>query len=281
MRLPRPWRDRAGRLSPLKLLAFLGCLAPGLWLAGAALLDGLGAKPVTAAIHWTGDWALRFLWLSLLVTPLRRLSPAGWGGRIHQVRRMLGVTALAYGLLHLGAYGVDQNGRLLVIAGEIGRRFYLQIGFAALLGLLLLGLTSTDGAMRRLGRRWGQLHQASYVIALLGGYHFFLQSKLEIAQAALMAGLLVWLFAIRLVHRLGGDVRRPVMLAGLSLLAALLTAALEYGWYALATAIPAERILTANLSLDAGVRPAWWVLGATLLPLALAVWRPASPPVRR
>lgn len=278
--MPWPWRDRVGRFSRLKLGVFLGCLAPGLWLAAAALLGELGAKPVTAAIHWAGDWCLRFLWLSLLITPLRRLTPAKWAGRIIQVRRMLGVTALAYGVIHLGAYGVEQNGRLLLIVSEIARRYYLQIGFVALLGLVILGLTSTDGAMRRLGRRWGQLHKASYAIAVLGGYHFFLQSKLEIAEAALMAGLLVWLFAFRIVYRLGGDVRRPVSLLAMAIGAAMATAALEYGWYALATAIPADRILAANLSLDAGIRPAGQVLGATLLPLVLAVLRPASPPHR-
>jgi len=275
-----PWQDRIGRLSPLKLAVFVACLAPSLWLAAAALLGALGAKPVTAAIHWAGDWCLRFLWLSLLITPLRRIGPSVWGGALIQLRRMLGVTALAYGVLHLILYGVDQNGRLLVIVSEIARRYYLQIGFVALLGLVVLGATSTDDAMRRLGRRWGQLHQASYAIALLGGYHFFLQSKLEIAEAAFMAGLLVWLLAVRLLYRFTKNVRRPLWLAGLALLAALATAAMEYGWYAQSPALPADRILLANLSLDAGVRPAWQVLGATLVPLVLVFLRPASPPRR-
>src|SRR5689334_2744932 len=91
--VPLPWLDRAGRLSWLKLAVFLACIAPALYLAAAYRLDALGAKPITALIHATGDWAVRFLLLSLAISPLRRI--ADWP-KVIVVRRMLGISVMAY-----------------------------------------------------------------------------------------------------------------------------------------------------------------------------------------
>ena len=135
-----PWNDRAGRLSPLKLATFVLLLMPGLYLAGAFYADALGAKPVTAAIHDSGKWAVRILLFTLAVSPMRRI--ADWP-RLILIRRMLGLAVLAYALIHLGLYIADQNFKLGAVASEIALRLYLTIGFVALVGLVVLGATST------------------------------------------------------------------------------------------------------------------------------------------
>lgn len=101
-----PWRERNGRLSWLRLCVFLLLLAPGLWIAANLAGGTLGAKPVTEAIHLTGTWAIRFLVLSLLVTPLRRVT--GWN-RVTGLRRMIGLAAAAYAVAHFSFYAVDQG----------------------------------------------------------------------------------------------------------------------------------------------------------------------------
>lgn len=273
-----PWRERNGRFSPLGLAAFVATLLPGLMIAYGLLAGTLGAKPVTAALHGSGDWAIRFLLLSLLVTPLRRLS--GWN-RLIGIRRMLGLAALAYALAHLGLYAADQAFDLSRVASEIALRFYLTIGFAALLGLAALGATSTDGAIRRMGRNWHKLHALSYAIAAVACVHFFLQSKADVFEATLMAGFYVALMAYRIAPRLGLAAASPLVAVAIAGLAGLATAAIEYLWYALATGIPAERVLAANLDFRYSVRPAWWVAAAGLALAALPLARAVADRLRR
>ena len=137
-----PWRDRHGRFLPLKAaVLFAGCI-PGAVLAFWWASGALGGRPVTEVIHGTGDWAIRFLLITLAITPAARVL--NWP-RILLVRRIVGLTALAYAVTHLCLYVVDQNYNLLVVVSEIFRRFYLTIGFVTLLGLGVLGTTSTDG----------------------------------------------------------------------------------------------------------------------------------------
>ncbi|WP_249691861.1 ferric reductase-like transmembrane domain-containing protein [Stappia sp. WLB 29] len=265
-----PWRERNGRFSPLGLAVFLAILAPGAHLAYGLLAGTLGAKPVTEVLHGTGDWAIRFLLLSLLVSPLRRVS--GWG-KLIGIRRMLGLAAAGYALAHLGLYVVDQSFDLAKVASEIVLRVYLTIGFVALVGLLALAATSTDGAIRRMGQTWHRLHRLTYAIAVLAAVHFFLQSKADVTEAVLMAGFLMALFACRIVQKIGLRLASPLVLAGIAVFAGLATAGIEYLWYALATGVPAERVLAANLDFRYSIRPAWWVFGVMLtiaaLPLVL------------
>ena len=139
-----PWTDRAGRFSPLKAAVLTALLIPGLWLLLALWTTGiaqkplLSARPITDAIHETGDWAIRFLWISLAVTPLRRI--AQWP-KLIQVRRMIGVGAFCYALAHFLLYMLDLKFALGRIVSEVALRIYLTIGFAALLlaGLWLAG----------------------------------------------------------------------------------------------------------------------------------------------
>jgi sulfoxide reductase heme-binding subunit YedZ len=251
-----PWNDRAGNLSALKLIVFLGVLAPGAWIVAQAATGTLGSKPITSAIHQSGDWAVRFLLLSLLVTPLRFV--ADWP-KLILVRRMIGVAVLAYAAFHLVFYVVEQAWNLQKVASEIILRFYLTIGFVGLLGLIALGVTSTDGMVKRLGSTaWNRLHLLAYPIAFLAIWHFFLQTKLDVSEPVLMLGFFLWLMGFRLMRRLGFAVR-PLQLTALALISALATALLEALWYATMTGVMASRILYANLDVAFGIRPALWV----------------------
>lgn len=266
-----PWYDRAGRLSPLKLLVFISLFLPALWLAGLALTQSLGARPLNTAIHFAGLWMVRFLMITLAITPARKLFR--WGQLI-LVRRMLGVAAFAYGLLHLGLYIVDQNLDLARVASEIWLRIYLTIGFVALLGLTALAVTSTDGWVRRLGgKRWQWLHRIVYPVGVLALIHFFMQAKLNVSDAAWMSGFFLWLMGYRIWDRWGQFGSIPSLL-GLAALSAVATALVEAGWYAIATQVPALKVLEANLGFAAGLRPAWLVLIVALgVTLAVALRR--------
>ena len=256
------WTDRAGRFSWLKSATLLIAVLPGLWVAYSWANDDLGAKPLTEAIHQIGIWAVRFLLATLAIRPARRVL--NWP-KIMIVRRMLGVTTMVYALIHLSLYIFQQHFDLRFVASEILLRFYLTIGFVALLGLVALGVTSTDGWIKRLGsKRWQWLHKSVYLIAILGLYHFALQLKIDVTQAVLMTGLFVWLMGYRVIE----DWRWPVNLVSLltlSVLAALATAAIEAAWYAIGTGIQSSLILQANLDFSTDIRPAWWVLAAGLV----------------
>jgi len=269
-----PWTDRAGRFSPLRLAAFVLALAPALWLATQAVGGDLGAKPVTEAIHTAGEWAVRFLLLTLAVTPLRHI--AQWP-QIMTVRRLLGLTALAYSLLHVGLYVVDQGYDLGRVAGEIVQRSYLTIGAAAAIGLIVLSTTSTDAMIRRLcGARWNRLHRTVYFLAVLGLVHHLLQSKADVTEPTIMAGVFLLLIGFRLLRSRGWR-PMPLTLAGLALGASLLTAALEAAWYGLATGVSAARVLAANLELVAVPRPALLILGIGLGLVVLRAWSVKRP----
>lgn len=265
-----PWTDRAGKFSPLKAAVLAGTLVPALLLAyyattgfpqGAVGGGILGPRPFSAAIHHTGDWTIRFLMLSLAVTPLRRI---GQWPKLIVVRRMLGIAALSYALGHLVLYFFDMNWVVTRVVSEIALRIYLTIGFVALLGLAVLGATSTDAAIRRLGRNWNRLHKIVYAIAVLALLHYFMQSKADVYQPTLMAGLFVLLMSYRLAHWRGLNFSSPVVLLSLAVGAALATAAIEYAWYGLATGVPPGRVLAANLQFSYSIRPAWWVLATGL-----------------
>lgn len=265
-----PWTDRAGKFSPLKATVFAGTLVPALLLAYYAATGFpslaptgalLGPRPFTAAIHHTGDWAIRFLLLSLAVTPLRRI---GQWPKLIVVRRMLGVAALSYALGHLVLYFFDQNWDLWRVAGEIALRIYLTIGFVTLLGLAVLGATSTDQAIRKLGSNWNRLHKIVYGLAILAALHFFMQSKADVYQPALMAGFFMLLMFYRVAHWRAFSLTSPAVLVAIAIAAALATVAVEAAWYGLATGVPVDRVLAANLQFSYSIRPVWWVLATGL-----------------
>ena len=260
-----PWRDRAGRLSALRVATLTVMILPALRLFQLWAMDGLGAEPLEAATHESGRWAIRLLIASLAVTPLGRVL--AWP-RLFQLRRMIGLGALAWVLLHFTLYVGDQNWRLWRVAVEIFSRVYLVIGFTALLGLVVLGWTSTDGWMKRLGRGWKRLHRIVFPVALLGLLHAFIQSKTDVSNAVLLAGLLVWLLAWRaLPGRWQTGLPALALLSAGALFGAVL---IEFLWYAMATNLPAARITAANLDLGYGPRPAVWagIIAAAFVALA-------------
>src|SRR5262249_44513523 len=157
---------------------------------------------------------------------------------------------------------------LAKVASEIVLRIYLTIGFTALIGLAALAATSTDAMVHRLGRNWQKLHRLVYLIALLAVIHYSMQSKLQLWEPAIMAGIYAWLIGYRLLaHWFAVRGRLPLAWVGaLALVAAVLTAAGEATYFALAYGAPWLRVISANWSLDTGVRPAVIVLA-----LALAV----------
>lgn len=261
------WRDPAGRFSALKLVALFILLAPALWLLLRIAGGDLGARPINELILRTGDWTVRFLLATLAVTPLRAVLD--WP-RVVLLRRMFGVGSACYAGAHFLLYCTDQNWRLATVASEIALRIYLTIGFTALLGLLTLAITSTDGWQRRLRQRWKKLHRLVFPVALLALVHYFMQSKAGVSNAVIAAGVFSWLALWRLAPKRWQS--HLGLALGLALAAPPATALVEGAWYGLATGVRASRVLAANLDLAAG-RPSAWVGVMALAVLLLAALR--------
>jgi methionine sulfoxide reductase heme-binding subunit len=278
-------REKSGRWSPEKIVAFAGGCVPICWLIYRAWTGDLSAaRPINDAIHSAGYWTILFVVFSLAVTPARRLFNAP---KLINMRRTLGVTAFCYATLHITLYVVQEKYDFLKVASEIVLRIYLAIGFVALIGLIALAATSTDGMIKRLGgARWNRLHKAVYAIAILGGIHFLMQTKLDISDSVMVAGFLFWLLGYRLLHRYVGAVALPWTFA-LTLVAAVLTAVAEAAWYGATTGVMWTRVLSANLDWDIWsltFRPAHWVLIAGLtVTLASFLWslKPQRPSARK
>ena len=185
------WAKAVVHAAALAPAAYLAWQVAEVWRTGS---DALGADPVAAIEHRTGLWALRLLLLTLAITPLRQLTGQSV---LLRFRRMLGLYAFFYASLHLAAYLVfDLGGYWAQIFEEIAKRPYITIGFTAWLLLVPLAITSTLGWMRRLGRRWGQLHRLVYAVAVLAVLHFWWLVKSDIREpllyAAILAVLLGW-----------------------------------------------------------------------------------------
>jgi sulfoxide reductase heme-binding subunit YedZ len=191
-------------------------------------------------------------------------------------RRNIGVASFCYLAVHFVLYAVDQKFDLAKVASEVVLRYYLTIGFVALLGMTALAATSTDAMTRRLGgKRWRQLHRWVYAIGLLATVHFFMQSKLNVYEPVIMAGLLMWLLGWRALQAwTEADMRRWEWTATLSVAVALLTALGEALYYEVFTPAPFLLVLDANLTFDIEMlRPAWWVLAITLCLTVVAAGR--------
>jgi sulfoxide reductase heme-binding subunit YedZ len=183
----------------LKVLLWLGALAPGAWLVSGVFTGALGVNPIETLTHWTGMTALVLLMLTLAVTPVRRLT--GWNPII-RLRRPLGLFAFFYALAHFSIWFVFDMvfdvGRML---DDIAERRFITVGMAALLVLLPLALTSTRGWIRRLGRRWAQLHRGVYLAAGLAVVHYFWLVKADTRLPLLFAAILAVLLGARWQRR--------------------------------------------------------------------------------
>ena len=179
----------------------LACV-PFALLAYDAMNDGLGANPVEAVLHRTGDWALRLLLATLAVSPLRRWTGWSW---LHHLRRPLGLLTFGYAMLHALTYVVLDRGLVWEdIVADVLERPYVTAGFTALVLMVPLAVTSTRAAMRRLGPRWQQLHRLVYAVAVLAVLHFLWSSKLDRPEPVVYAGVLAVLLLVRLPAVLRG-----------------------------------------------------------------------------
>jgi sulfoxide reductase heme-binding subunit YedZ len=215
------------------------------------------------------DWTIRLLVITLALTPLQRVFNYP---KITLIRRMLGVTAFAYALTHFILYIVNSKYDLTFVASEIILRFYLTIGFVALIVLSLLAATSFDSAVRRLGKKWKMLHRLVYGIAVLGLLHYFIQTKIDVSPAVLMTGffILLMIYRVFITKRVS---LTPTVLAISAALACVLTAITEFAWYAMATGVDPWRIAQANLMFSFGLRPAVIVMLVGLVPCGFVIWR--------
>ena len=204
-RVNRP--GQALLLPAVKPLLFMLCLLPLAWLVYGAAADALGANPAEKLIRATGDWTLRFVCITLTVTPLRRWSklPA-----LVRFRRMLGLFAFFYGCLHFLCYSWLDMGLVFEdIVRDITKRPFILVGTSALLLMTPLALTSFNRAIKALGAaRWQALHRAVYAVVLLGLLHFFWMrsAKHDYAEVAVYAAIIAVLLGSRLVtaFRSGG-----------------------------------------------------------------------------
>lgn len=179
----------------VKPLVFIICLLPLVVLVWDGFHDALGANPIEKITHRTGDWSLRFLLITLSITPMRKLF--GWKFVI-RFRRMLGLFAFFYVCIHFSIYIVfDHFFDMSEIVKDIVKRPYVTVGFTAFVMLIPLAITSTNKMKKRLGVRWKQLHQLVYVIAVLGVLHYLWLVKADVLQPVIHAIVLLVLLGFR------------------------------------------------------------------------------------
>lgn len=271
-----PWRERNGRFSWFRAVVLAAVCMPGIVTVIQYYGGQFPVRPLTAIIHATGFWTIRLLMIALAITPLRQALR--WP-KLVVARRMIGVAAFCYGIAHITFYAADNMFDLGRVASEIALRIYLTIGFATLLILSALALTSTDTMVKRMGGpAWIRLHRWVYLAGVLALIHFFMQAKLVVSEPLWVAGLFVWMMLYRLVLWTQGPDRAGAVgsLAGIGVLATLATGFGEAAYYHFVVHAPFQRILQANLHWAAGIRPAWVVLGvsaAIVVAAALRQWQ--------
>ena len=188
-----------------KPLLFIVCLLPLVWLTYKALFLGLGANPIEKISRYTGDWTLRLLLITLAVTPLRILA----GVSLVKYRRMLGLFTFFYVCLHfLNWLVIDNFFDVDSMIKDVMKHPYVTVGFAAFVLLVPLAVTSTNAMIKRLGKNWKRLHQAVYVIAVLGVLHYLWLVKADNREPLIYIAILVALLAVRVWDQ----VRRKVAL---------------------------------------------------------------------
>ena len=184
-----------------KPLVFLTCLIPAtLVFTDAFELTGrLGANPIEEIQDRFGYWGLRFVLITLCVTPLRRITGKNW---LIRFRRMLGLIAFFYILMHFLTWLIlDQSLLLSAIKEDIFERPFITIGFTAFLILISMAATSTNAMRRRLGKRWQQIHYGIYIVGILGVWHYWWQVKLDVRDPQIYAAILVVLLGYRIRTR--------------------------------------------------------------------------------
>lgn len=185
-----------------KPIVFLLCLLPLALVVTDAngLTAGLGANPVEEILDRFGNWGLRFIMITLAITPLRRITGWTW---LLRFRRMFGLFTFFYVALHFTTYvWLDQGLMMSVILEDIVKRPFITLGFAAFLLLLAMAVTSTNGIRRRMRRRWDQLHYSAYAVGILGVWHYWWQVKADVVEPLIYAVILLALLGARLAWHL-------------------------------------------------------------------------------
>mgnify|MGYP001828715678 FL=1 len=183
----------------IKPLVFIICLVPFAALTIGAVNDTLGVNPVEKLTRETGEWTLRLLLLTLTITPLRRITGHTW---LIKLRRMLGLFTFFYACLHFTTYiWLDQFFDWQEILIDIPKRPFITVGFAAFVLLIPLALTSTNKMMRRLKKKWVQLHKLVYVIAVLGCLHFLWVVKADTVEPLVYFVILLLLLGHRAIEQ--------------------------------------------------------------------------------
>jgi sulfoxide reductase heme-binding subunit YedZ len=277
MTAPAPWRDNARRFSPLKATTLGLMFVPGAWMLAMCAGGGFGRTLWASLIYYTGIWAIWGLLACLAITPLSRVlrSP-----RLVQLRRMLGLGALAYTLLHVLAYFALREFDFPVMLQELLRRGSIEIATLSTLGLCAMGATSTDSAVRRMGaQRWKRLQRTVYVLAPLGLLHFLLSPLAVGPLPFAMAGMMFWLLGWRVAVRFA-PVTRPWPLFMLAIASTSFACLFELLWLDYYQRLSPLLIARANFELDLGLSATWTVLIAAVILVALAAWR-SNPPAHR
>ena len=183
----------------IKPILFSVCLVPFLALVIGAVNNTLGTNPVETMTRETGEWTLRFLLVTLAITPLRRLSGKSW---LIKLRRMLGVYAFFYACLHFMTYiWFDQYFDWMEVIRDIPKRPFITVGFTAFVLLIPLAVTSNNKMMRRLKKNWVKLHKLVYVIAVLGVLHFLWLVKADTLEPLIYASILLVLLGYRAYYQ--------------------------------------------------------------------------------
>jgi sulfoxide reductase heme-binding subunit YedZ len=193
-----------------KVVVFLLCLAPLGIIAGEGFTGGWGANPTQFLEHATGDWILRFLAMTLAVSPLRKIKILGLTQLI-RFRRMLGLFAFFYAFVHFSLYlGLDQLLDFRSVWLDIAKRPYITVGFTGFVLMIPLAITSTAGMVRRMGyRRWQMLHRLIYVSAVAGVIHFYWLVKSDVHLPLIYAGIMAVLLGWRLYAWYSDRGRKP------------------------------------------------------------------------
>jgi sulfoxide reductase heme-binding subunit YedZ len=256
-----PWQDRKHGFSWLKAGTFALMFVPAIWLVYQVGTEQFGPVPLGGMTYWSGVWATALLLLALAITPAMTLFR--WS-RLIIVRRMIGVTALAYTVAHIIIYFALRFWNFAFIANEMVTRISLIVATVSTIGLIALGATSLDAAVRRMGARgWQRLHNTVYVVTALALIHYLLSPGV-FPEQYLMSGMFLWLMVWRVLNRRGRgtDVR---VLAVLAVVASLFTALFEASWIWAYHGYAPSGTLRNNFTLDLGVAPAWQILALGLL----------------
>ena len=183
------------RITIAKVAVFAACLVPAGLLGWHAYQQDLTANPIEYITHFTGDWTLRFLLITLAITPVRKLTGQLW---LIKFRRMLGLFAFFYAMLHLSTYVVlDHFFNWQEMVADVYKRPYITAGVTAFSLMLPLALTSTKGWIRRLGKKWQWLHRLIYFSALAGVVHYWWLVKADVRKPQIYAAILAVLVAYR------------------------------------------------------------------------------------